>query len=137
MAEKLKSAWVYELCDVLQMTLVEQPGEKLRGKSEITVNLGPVKLDLEYKVISSSVQPDCYIVMGLGHGNLAFMASVEKLHSIAQTQVHLINRAKIVTVTDWLEKSKVRSVEDAVKELGPAIVAGFTRQADRSWVKTL
>lgn len=137
MADKLKSAWVYEVADTLNLTLAELTGPKLRGKRELTLDLGIIKLDIEFKVVSSSLWPDCYIVIGIAHGNLGFMVSVQDLQSIAQIQVHLINRSKVVHLTDWLERSKVKTVEGAVKDLGPAIVAGFTRQPDRSWVKTI
>lgn len=137
MGNAVKDALMYALADALNMSLEYRRAERqLRGEKEVSINLSGLKVPLRVKVVSSLLNSPMHMLMAKVTGNLAlFLSASESRDGKPVVNVHILNRAKMGKIEDWLEINRPKSEKEARKLLGKAVVKVFSKIGNGAWVE--
>ena len=125
---------LFEIADSIGIPL-DVTADKIRGKSERQVELGPMLIAVPLHVVSSLVAHNGTAVLCKSLGNLSMLVIAEYGSATKPVMsIALLDQLKLGSPNDFIEKSgwhHLSEVLAAVKEKG-AVVASFVRKGP-SW----
>jgi hypothetical protein len=132
----LSSAEGWALADALGCSLsFNEDTGSIDGSMTKEIMIGGSPIGVPLKVVSSRVGDNATMIIVRVIGNLSALLVVKRVQEKAIVDFHVLNMAKMDAVTNWLEKRRPKSVNDALEKLGTAVVASFTKIDKQPWKK--
>ncbi|WP_113155982.1 hypothetical protein [Nitratireductor sp. OM-1] len=126
---------MYEVADTLgfEVSYSSATG-RVQGAGQNVLAFGNLPITFNSRIVSSALLKQSILLMVRVKGNLALLVEVTGDRN-PKTKVHLLNRAHMDPIDNWLEEKKPKTPAACLKLLGKAVVKSFQKTPVKGWTE--
>jgi hypothetical protein len=127
---------VYAVADSLGMALtLDHKTGVIAGAHTRTIFFDKLPVTFGMQVASSYLGKNLFMVLSSVVGNLGVLVTAKNEKGKHLVGCHLINVGKLDRLQAWLERNHATTPEEALAQLGPAVVKSFKKTPGNQWLE--